>query len=515
MNASHKYIPFFALALLMAAVLFFIYPHYQYYIDPDGTAYLTIAKRYADGDWSKAINGYWSPWSCWLTAIIIKTGLDPIPASIIINALGAVGFLFITQSFFLRFDIVRILQWVLLATLGLFLCFAVFWQSFDDLWECFFLLVALRLMLAADFLYRPRLWVLLGIAGALAYFAKAYSLPFFILNIACCLFFLSKDNRRQWLKVTGVAVAAMIVCSIPWIFALHDKYGIWTTSTAGPLNTSWYLVGHQLYKPELKGLLPPAYPDSPYFWEDPYSVTGDTPHFWSSWYFFGRQLLKVVQNCYKLLESMLQLSVFFPLITLVAWLLLTSKKLKQLFTDDISVVALSFLLFPLGYLLVNFESRYIWYMLPLGMLMGALMLQKYAGRNLVYAGCAVTFLLYPAWQMYRLYDTGKEEYQWAQELRLRNIQGGFTGIVSPGKLIQSAARLAYFSGNPFYYLKAARITENDLVTEMRQYGIHYFFVYTYAANGFYMVPRKLEATGSRVTETDIGETNEIKVFKLN
>jgi len=74
MGRWQKYYPFFAAALLLYVALLIIYPHYQYYIDPDGTAYLTISKRYAAGDIQRAINGYWSPWACWLTAGLIRCG---------------------------------------------------------------------------------------------------------------------------------------------------------------------------------------------------------------------------------------------------------------------------------------------------------------------------------------------------------------------------------------------------------------------------------------------------------
>ena len=94
----------------MWTVLYIIYPNYQYYIDPDGTAYLTISRRYAEGHYVQAINGYWSPWSCWLTALLMKAGIAAIPASVIINTAGATGFLFITQSLFRRFDMIKKLQ---------------------------------------------------------------------------------------------------------------------------------------------------------------------------------------------------------------------------------------------------------------------------------------------------------------------------------------------------------------------------------------------------------------------
>src|ERR1700733_10077000 len=170
MLTIQKYTPFILSALLMSMVLYVIYPHYQYYIDPDGIAYLTIAKRYASGDIHRAVNGYWSPWSCWLTALLMKTGVQAIPASIVINAMGATGFLYISQSFFLKFNIIRKLQWLLNITLALFLCFAIFWQSFDDLWECFFLLSTLRIMLSTRFSTIPGLWISIGFIGALGCF---------------------------------------------------------------------------------------------------------------------------------------------------------------------------------------------------------------------------------------------------------------------------------------------------------------------------------------------------------
>ena len=196
-------------ALLFAAVFFVaamvvIYPFYQYYIDPDATAYLTVAKRYAAGDYVKAINGYWSPWSIWLTALLMKGGMASFKAAIIINAIGAIGFLVASHSLFRVFRLRKDIQWMLSGALALFLLYAVFWQSFADLWGCFFLLVVLRLMLLEGFVKRPLLWLLTGLCGALAYVAKAYCLPFFVLEIIVCVFFLAgarqKANRMQWDK---------------------------------------------------------------------------------------------------------------------------------------------------------------------------------------------------------------------------------------------------------------------------------------------------------------------------
>ncbi len=478
MEALKKYLPSFASALLMYTVLFLIYPHYQYYIDPDGTAYLTISQRYANGDTFTAINGYWSPWACWLTAILIKQGIAAIPASVIINTLGATGFLFISQSFFLRFNIMGKLQWLLNITLTLFLCFAIFWQSFDDLWECFFLLTALRIMLAENFVKKPALWFFCGFIGTLAYFAKAYSFPFFILNTICCTWFLSKDNKLQWLKISFATISVMLLFSLPWIVALHNKYHIWTTSTSGSLNTSWYLVGHPYWEGGIKYLLPPSYKGSPSYWEDPYWANGSTPHFWDSWQLFGLQILRIGLNCWKFLRSMLEISVFFPVVSVIALLSLRSKKIATLFTGDIKIVILSFLLFPLGYMLVNFESRYIWYMLPLGIVIGGVIIQN-KWKTILLVIASITFLIYPIWKLIKMYDVGKKEYFWAQIAKNKGIKGTFASMSPPGVATQSTLRFAYFSQCPFYALPNLKITDQDFVSEMRRYNIKYYIACDY------------------------------------
>ena len=483
MQTLKKYAPFFASALLMYVVLLIVYPHYQNYIDPDGTAYLTISKRYAVGDIQRAVNGYWSPLSCWLTAMLIKCGLAAIPASIIVNTIGATGFLFISQSFFLRFNLLSVLQWMFNVTLALFLCFAIFWQSFDDLWECFFLLAALRLMLDISFINRPLEWIMLGVIGTLAYFAKSYSFPFFIVNTIVCVYFIVKGDKKKWSQISFAAILAMVVCSLPWIIALHNKYGIWTTSTAGTLNLSWYLVGHPHWKAGIELILPPTYTDSPSYWEDPYFINGDTPHFWNSAHLFGLQILRVGLNVWKFVDSNIQLSVFFPFIFIIAILSLFHKKVKNFFSSDARVMIISFLIFPLAYFLINFESRYLWYMVPLAMVMAGILLQGLFHRKeyALYILFTVSFLFYPIWGMYKMYDEGKMEFDYAQQVKKNNFHGSFTTLCSPGLEMQRTQRFAYFSELSFYGSPDNKPELIAFTNEMRRYHIKYYFYMAYTA----------------------------------
>lgn len=517
MVTLQKYTPFFASAILMCLVLFFIYPFYQYYVDPDGTAYLTISQRYAAGDFQRAVNGYWSPWSCWLTALFIKGGIAAIPASVIINTIAAVGFLFVSHSFFVRCNIMPELQWMLDISLALLLCSAIFWQSFDDLWECFFLLCTLRLMLIETYKDRPALWVCCGIIGALAYFAKAYSFPFFILHTLCCAWIIADHNKGLWIRMSAVAILFMIACSLPWIWALHHKYGIWATSTAGPLNTSWYLVGHPNWKQGIDLLIPPPYPDSPYYWEDPYYANGVAPHFWNSLSLFGMQLLRIGYNTWKLFKSMFQLSALFPLVFLLFFLFILlvwkhSRKVISSFPHQAYILGVSFVLFPLGFLLVNFEPRYIWYMVPPGMVLGALNIQNMQEelrRYILAFVFPLSFIVYPLHCMKIMYREGEHEYTVASQLRQLNIHGTFTAIAKPGLEAQRIERLAYFSGNTLYSIPKQDAAQKDILREMRRYHINYFVAYNTAAETF------ADENGAPFPEVTKDQISGIRVFLVN
>jgi hypothetical protein len=332
-------------------------------------------------------------------------------------------------------------------------------------------------MLAEGFVTKPFLWVVTGAIGALAYFAKAYSFPFFILNTLVCVYFVANKDKALWLKICAASIITMMALSSPWIVALHHKYGIWTTSTAGTLNMSWYLVGHPHWKEGINLLLPPAYPDSPYYWEDPWFANGDTPHFWSSWHLFGLQFLRIGLNMWKLLRSCLELSVFFPVIGVLALLSLRSKKWQAVFSGNIKIVVYSFLLFPLGYVLINFESRYLWYMLPLGLVMGGIVLQQMElqFKKLWMVLLAGSLLVFPVWGLMKMYDVGITNNGNEHWLRRFEISGEtFTSDAQQGPQTQEVARFAYFNHCHYCNMTNPKASDQEILAEMRRYHVRYY-----------------------------------------
>lgn len=475
-------------ALLLVVGVYILYPYCQYYIDPDAIAYIAVAKHYAAGDMAKAVNGYWSPWSCWLTAWLIRTNVEPFASAIIVNTIGASGFLISCQGLFSRFVKSGNVLGALSITLSLFLIYAVYQQSFADLWYCFFLMLLTLLITGNDFAHRVWKWPLAGLLCCLAYFAKAYALPFGLLAISVVTLFQLRIKQRfflwKWLKMEAVVIVTTIIVASPWLWALHDKYGMITTGTAGALNLSWYLVGHPIFKEGIDLLLPPVYAHGIYYWEDPWWVNGALPHFYSSPAMCIRQMAKVVQNALKFVISMNELSAFMLPSCLFAIIYCCSKKIRNEFPSGLMPLVLVFLLFPAAYFLINFEARYLWFMLPFAVLFSALLFEKFyvfiehkMYSRFVLLFFLLSFLAYPFWDMQHIFRGGKEEYEIAGQMKQANIKGSFASNIAYGKDMQHVVRLAYFLNESYYYMPLAPKDNAQLISELTRYNVRYFIYY--------------------------------------
>src|SRR3954463_7979386 len=67
---------------LLSAIIYlsgtaFLFPVLRYYIDyADTFSYITIAEKYAAGNFSDALNGTWSPMISWLLSLLLITKAD-------------------------------------------------------------------------------------------------------------------------------------------------------------------------------------------------------------------------------------------------------------------------------------------------------------------------------------------------------------------------------------------------------------------------------------------------------
>lgn len=510
--------------LLLCAGVFLLWPYYRFYIDPDAISYLTLVDSYLAGDYQHAVNAFWSPMGCWATVLVVKlTGLPLFAAAITANTLPAAGMVILGQALFHRF---RYNAWERLCfgiMSALFWTYTVYFQSFTDIWQFFFLTLGLLILLQPSFTRRPLLWVLLGLVAALSYFSKAYSFYFFPLMILVVSGMqLRGAGVFSWgllFRICLVSVGVMMLAAAPWLWLIHEKYRIWTSSTAGKLNFSWWLAGTQELRPDISVLVPPPpYYNSIFYFEDPYLVQGRFVHFYDSLRLFIKQLGRVGFNAIGWVESANRISPFYFVTWLVSIVFLFSKGLSFFNTTEKKILLVVFLIFPLPYWTVTFDGgRYLWFTIPLSAILGLWyaqlifpLMSERMKRLFVFVFCC-TYLVAPVADMKEMFGTGREEYRMSEAMKSMGIQGSFVSNLSYASGKGRLHRIAWFTGSPWYCHTLDRYSNEEILKDARRYHVQYYY-YFYEGTGADYVLK--DGQGNPYPEVTGARINGLRVFRL-
>jgi hypothetical protein len=369
-------------------------PGYRYQLNPDGVSYLAIARHYADGRWSEAVNGYWGPLYSWLLAPLLAAGGDGLLVARAVNLLAGAAALAAIWALAGRYSARPWLRVVAVATMVPVVLGWAFALVTPDLLLAALLLWYLYALTAPDYSRVARYALLAGLLGGAAYLAKAYALPFFLAHFLAVSGWRIRRSGTQMSWAVGVrrmsaGLAAFGVVAGPWIAAISAKYGHLTYGTAAAYN--WRLIGpdatgHPTYQP---GLLAPTGPRSTSVWEDPGRF--DLPT-WSAVHAPGHLLRVLARNTVDAASIVAHFSPLAVVIVLVGLLAATVRgiPLTPAERGRLRMTGFTAALLTLGYLIVVVEPRYIWFALALLPLTGVLLLDVARRRRLLNtAGLAV------------------------------------------------------------------------------------------------------------------------------
>lgn len=511
-------------AALVCCIVVFLWPYFQYYIDPDAISYLNITARYVSGDYQHAVNAFWSPMGCWLTAVLVKFTNGPLfQSAIIINTIPAVGMVLAGQRLFQQFRRDHWEGWCFGIMSAIFWSYTVYFQSFTDIWQFFFLTVGLLILLRKNFTQKPIWWIILGITGSLAFFGKAYSFVFFPVMIWVVVAIKLRSegdfNIKKWLIISLTSIGVMMLCLSPWVYLLHEKYGIWTYSTAGKLNMSWWLVGTQEFKESVHALVPPPYKGSLYYFEDPYLAQGKLSNFWQSPHLFFKQVMRTLYNIVGWTESSNRISAFYFVIWVLS-ILFFIKKRKDIFQQtSLKIVLILFILFPLPYWLLTFDhGRYLWFTIPLASILAMNLSDAFIKPNLskrlypvFIAVFFLSFIITPVSDMKGMFRSGYAEHETADKLKLHNIKGSFISNKSYADAGPSIIKIALFSQNAWYCHTLNNYSTAELLKDAKRYNVQYYF-YFYEGSGDDYIFRN--ADGKVVEDITNGAIKGLKVYPI-
>ena len=238
-------------------------------VNVDGLAYLQIAHHYAEG--ASAVRGLWSPLFSWLLIPAFRFNVDPFIAARAFNALVGLGWLAATDRLARRFDLSPVARLSVVAMTGLFFLKYGFWPLGPDSLSGLLLLIYFLLLLSGQWRRRP-VWIgiVLGLLSAVAYYARAFNLPFILVHLLLTVIIFALIERRDLRPViltASITILTLMVLSAPWIAALSSRYGHFTISIAGEYNRANIDSGFAL--PCGRTILCDQPADVLFPWEDP------------------------------------------------------------------------------------------------------------------------------------------------------------------------------------------------------------------------------------------------------
>jgi hypothetical protein len=396
-------------------------------INFDGISYLDMGDALWRGDWSTAINAYWSPLYAGLLGLSMRL-LQPSPYWELAVA-HVVNFLVFVWAlgcfdFFLR-QLIRdqhkqatrypnagygaLPEWAwLLLGYTLFLWSALRWTGLVTLTPD--LCVAGFFSLALGLLFRLRegtaswlTWTIFGVVLGLGYLAKAHMLPLAFVFLAVALF--TVGNLRRALPRVLLAALLFALTAGPYVVALSTAKGRLTFGDSGRLAYTWY-VNKTTSRHHWQGEDPhsgsPRHPtrkllDQPPLYEFGAPVGGTYPLWYDPSYWYEGVKLHVDLG-QQLKAMMLNLDVYYTMLfdlhgsVIIGLFILFYMALHQRgWTVGKDVLQYWFLLVPalayLGmYVLVFIQTRYVgtvFVLLLLGCFAGLRLTDTQESRRLV------------------------------------------------------------------------------------------------------------------------------------
>jgi hypothetical protein len=485
--------------ILYCLVWLLLHPSLGYLLDSDAVAYLTIAHRAADGEWVKSINGLWSPLNSWLLIPFIKLGFDSWMVSKIMNACFGGVLLLLSNTFFKRIALPT--QWVRLLTFILvpILVFYSYFQMFGDVLMLVLTMIYILLVIKKDFLFSQKKIVTAAVVMGVAYYAKSYALVLFCLHFSFLFFaqLYQNSTKRKTLflnYILGIGIVFLMV--LPRTYQIYTKYDLISlTGLSGKLNMSWHINSGKTFKEEIKLIVPPAYEDSPSFWEDPSLSHGKMSTPFESAHNLGRWILRVGYNCFLLLKSYLLISVFS--LVLLGFLFYDAYRARKIAPLHFKLLSL-LLVLPIGYLAIVVETRYVWLSTFLLMALGVkIALSYFDSKNVqkILLIFCLSFLIHPCYMLFQLQYKNKNLFDLAGALKSKNVHGKIVSNINDEGSLWVVSYLAELQN---YTIEHPNYDFAELSTEMRRYNIQQYLHF--------------KNEGGRFKETDSSFTANLKVL---
>jgi hypothetical protein len=486
----------FGAPLVYLAGALVLWRHFNFIYYKDEIPVLSAAAWFARGQ-LEAVNSYWAPLLSMEHAPLLAAGFAPERAADVVKILNGLMALQGGRAL-LRTMLVRgwlLVLWDLVLVAVTLYCTMP--APSADVLVTGILAWYFSVVFRSDFPSRRWAGLLAGVLGGLAYYAKVYAFFFFVPHylLVNAGHYLAGDadvRAKLWrqLRLGYLAFAALVVI---WVGALGAKYHVVTLGITGKYN--YQIVGPEAVdRPIVQiGFDAEPRPGNTSVWDDPadfYRVPSAVACCLKPWSplssarAFRHQLGLIRSNLANALEAFRSFSMFsFTVIVLCALMsVFTREDARRHLPIVLSLVTLA--LYPLGYLLVFTDERYLWPMLFLLIAMSGYLLtiafsssllRDRPRQILVAALLALSFVKIPVAGIRKARDFGRYTSQYVAALRDTDLHGK---RLASNTDYAASDIIAYYQSAKYLGQKRSRIPSPDsLRAELKRARIDYYLVW--------------------------------------
>jgi hypothetical protein len=456
---------------------------YRFQINPDAVSYISVAREYIHGDFATAVNAYWSPLYSWLLVPLLIAGLPPLLAAQILGALIGLGTLAAAWRLAENLGLSGRGRNVACAALIPIVLYLAASAVTPDLLSTTLVLVYLAHVTRPDYPESRFSGVLAGTWGALGYLSKAYVMPFFLTHFLLTSALAFRSQRIARRPIARHALAGLLTFTLiagAWCALLTHKYGRPMTGSAGAYNHAYNGPTHPDYPMHTLGFLPPSNHAAVSAWEDP------TYHDMPAWSPFAsranlvHQLHLIARNLKETL-GILQWYSILSIAIIAAACLCAAGTADPRPRRPVLLLVLAVAIYPLGYLLLHVEPRFLSQMAVILLLLGVFVIDAALAdrlsprrRRIALAVLCASFIFRPTYELIRDRGAGRNAWQRASQLR---------DLVPPGSRIASDAHwkdtlfIAFHRDLAYYGESRPNSSPADVEADLKRYHIQFFIVW--------------------------------------
>ena len=481
----------FDLRLIIVLVIYTIlglilFKYYQFQINPDGINYIHISKLYLIGNFNSAIDDYWGPLISWLLIPFLffeKTLVGAVHATKILTLiLGFFAIIGIRQLSY-RFEMDEIVRTVVLFIMVPVVLYFALNVITPDLLMVTVLVFYLTIIFDLNYPNKLSNGILCGILGALAYFTKSYGFTFFIASFLIMNFFQyfrysDRFRRKNVIKNLAIGIAIFLMISGVWIGLISFKDHKLTIGTAGEINYALYGPKFQGSNPYTQAIDKPGH-INPKFIPKKWSP-------FSSLKNFKYQLHLIKINTLQVLSILYYFS-FLSILIILAYIIICIQPPHNLIKQNqILYPLVTIFITAAGYILIVVVERYLWLIYVLLILMGGYLInlifksdlftkEKYVNirKTVVLLAFAFLFISMPVNYLFQNINTGEDLYNLSNTLHHEGVHG----IIATNNEYENTVILNYYLNTTSYGQAQTNITALELRSQLKKFGINYYFVW--------------------------------------